>query len=560
MENGSLSQEPNSGDRQGPVCKYIKVGGMVNDSARVPVESTGSPADGVSTDGCSSRSDTIDNISGPTQELGDNSRNVVSFEGEIKEKVIQRIHQLFRHSTGHYLHDTIPCHSHEECLYVCDKLQKESRLSYKRGLLIIGIHRKSDIKSHVHVIHDCSYSNKSCRCAFLQKTENMFGLRRRRRSIRRRPLCSELEISDIRNIISYVSKEERDIYYAYIAGLLERIAPGIKNLPLRGSEGYSGHEKQVDACEEVDDPELQRGQCENVAGVKDNRKFRDSVSKRKRAPGQSDGETILDLLQSHICAPIRSILSCDIWLKHSTLKFEDETTPIVQKVFSNWERTLCSWTIHDFYSLYTKDNVKLYFSAGPNNVDAYYYSVEDSLDILLALLNDQYHNDEECIVKFVTSLFNVCERVIPKLNALIIKSPPSAGKSFFLECVKDFYLNYGKLQNCNKYNNFATQDAANRRIIFWNEPNYESWAVEKLKEFLGGDTTNTPVKYKTEGIVFRTPVLMATNRNLSILNDKAFDDRLVKHYWHPCPMLKRYNKKPNPLCIYYLFKHYNLIQ
>ena len=77
---------------------------------------------------------------------------------------------------------------------------------------------------------------------------------------------------------------------------------------------------------------------------------------------------------------------------------------------------------------------------------------------------------------------------------------------------------------------------------------------------LGGDTTNTPVKFKGEGIVYRTPILLATNRELSIMHNEAFKDRLVIYRWHRCPMLKRYKKKPNPLCTYKLFEHYGLIK
>lgn len=465
-----------------------------------------------------------------------------------------RIFNLFKYSTGYYISDVVSCRSVTECRNFIKTLQEQSRLSYKRGLLLFAIHN-----THVHIVHDCSFSNKTCRCKFIQKAEIQFGLRRRGRTIRRRVLCNQLKISDLQNILTYYEEEGRETNYLRIGGAVETAV--LKYTSLQNGETQGNTEEgPMDACDAMDDAELRREEYQGTPSSADDRDRNRQLVRKESSKRQTKGKVMLQLLQTHLCSPIRGITTLPVWLHHPTFQFMDDGDQLVSKVFSNWEKQLCSYSIHDFHSLYSQPNVKFYFSAGHNNFDAYYYNVEDSLDILIELLNDQFHNDEECITKFITDLFNVLERRLPKLNSFLIHSNPSAGKNFFFDCIKDYYLNIGKLQNANRYNAFAFQDAPFRRVIFWNEPNYESSKIETLKEFLGGDTTNTPVKYKGEGVIFRTPILLATNNTLSIMNNPAFSDRLVIYRWHSCPILKKYTKKPNPLCTYELFKHYGLIK
>lgn len=81
---------------------------------------------------------------------------------------------------------------------------------------------------------------------------------------------------------------------------------------------------------------------------------------------------------------------------------------------------------------------------------------------------------------------------------MCIYSPPSlAGKNFFFGAVASYFLNYGMFgTGIIKNNNFTWADGAGKRLVIWNEPNYEQHHIEKMKELLGGDTTRVHVKYK----------------------------------------------------------------
>ena len=142
---------------------------------------------------------------------------------------------------------------------------------------------------------------------------------------------------------------------------------------------------------------------------------------------------------------------------------------------------------------------------------------------------------------------------------MVIMSPPSAGKNYFFDAVKDFYLNCGHLCNANKFNNFPFQDAEGRRIVLWNEPNYSPEFLEQIKEILGGDSTVVNVKYQHDTPVYRTPVIVLTNQKVSFMGHHAFADRLKVFNWQAAPFLQHMDKKPNPLAVYHFFKKYNLV-
>ena len=157
--------------------------------------------------------------------------------------------------------------------------------------------------------------------------------------------------------------------------------------------------------------------------------------------------------------------------------------------------------------MYNHPDCQPIFSAGFGNFETYYYNVENSIKIMDELIQFQCGGDEDAILDFVTTLYKVLERKVPKMNCMVIYSPPSAGKNFFFDAVKDYYINCGHLCTATRFNNFPFQDADGRRIVLWNEPNYSHEFLEQIKEILGGDSTSVNVKYQHDTPVYRTPGL-----------------------------------------------------
>lgn len=192
----------------------------------------------------------------------------------------------------------------------------------------------------------------------------------------------------------------------------------------------------------------------------------------------------------------------------------------------NWCLIIRGWNIFDFNIYYHTTGVKPYFNGYGRTEANIYYSVEKSLSIANELLMYQFQNDKNNVLNFLTTLYNTVDKKVPKLNSLCIYSAPSAGKNYFFDAVASFFINYGMFGTANKNNNFTWADGAGKRIVIWNEPNYEQYHIEKMKELLGGDTTRLHVKYKGDQPLQGPPIILLTNNYLSICNDPLFADQL----------------------------------
>lgn len=476
---------------------------------------------------------------------------------ESEQRRCVRIFNELQGSSGYYLSDVIECVDDEQAESLAEYLRRGTE-SYKRGLLLVCVDGKT-----VQIVHDCSLSNNSCRCAWFKKAETLYGLRRRGRSLRRRPLCNKLQVSDIENILKYFTKGKRRTYHFKIGGRVERVPDEASTMALEGLEGQQGLEGQGESSTQDDDSELRRELFETAderAGRY--RRGSEAVSEKRRSKKGNQQvrrmEAIVTMCKNYPMSPVEAIVNHPMWLKHEDLKFLGADNKDVTNAFNNWTKQLCTWTLEDFNVLYSDEECKPIFGAGYGNVDSYYFDVPTSVNVLNELLKYQMGDEEYCHA-FMAVLYDIVERKVPKMNTLLIKSPPSSGKNYFFDCIKDYFLNVGHLCRANRHNNFAFQDAEGRRMILWNEPNYSPEFVECLKELLGGDSTNVSVKHKAEAPVYRTPIIMLTNNNLSIINDPAFKDRVKVYHWKSAPYLADYDKKPHPLATYELFKMYNLV-
>lgn len=202
------------------------------------------------------------------------------------------------------------------------------------------------------------------------------------------------------------------------------------------------------------------------------------------------------------------------------------TTNIADRDVRNRCSEINSWTFNDFKLYYEDPDVKPYFNSYNSLNTNVYYSVDESVDIAHKLLLYQFSDISENVSDFLTDLYDILDKKIPKLNTLAIHADPNAGKNYFFGAVAAFFIDYGSIGTANKNNQFAFQEAANKRLALWNEPNYEAVHVEKLKELLAGDTTRVHVKYQGDAPLQGPPIIMLTDDNLSIFGMEAFKSRI----------------------------------
>lgn len=529
--------------------------------------------------------------------IQENGKLLSESQRQLLRDISQKSFSAASKSNGIWLQDVILCGTPGRANELVNNINANLR-GYGRSVCFITAH-----DSHVHVNHDCAYAGQSCRCYWRKKISQTqsYEFRRRIRRIGGRRRIRELTISDWQRIFLYFTTEGRRTFPPYINGKvsmifslciyyynilyiyiycynniyilklsyfqIQHLSSEITTLekqrlerPRRESNmALAGKEE---SCVEGDTDELLRlfttGDSDTCCGGSGDQTSENSVKKKQRQT-EDLFSAIQRILFQFPVSPIINIIDHPVYL-NSKLKLLRARNCKLQDALDVIKMRFMRWSIKDFYdNIYSKPNCCGVFSAGHIPISDYYYNTEESITILEELLYFQFNSDNELISMFLLDLYNILDRKIPKCNSILVYSPPSAGKNFFFDAFIDYFLNKGQLGKANKYNQFAFQDAAQKRVILWNEPNYESSNTDLLKMILGGDAYNVPVKCKPDIAVYRTPVILLTNNKIPLMCNPAFRDRIKQYTWCEAPYLKGYDKKPYPVAIYHLFVKYKIL-
>lgn len=441
--------------------------------------------------------------------------------------------------SGYYISDVYACNSEERANALARRLEERAG-TFRRGFIGIAIHN-----DHVHTIHSCSYANKSCRCLFKNFPEAKEDLRRH---IRKPRAVETFKRRDWQNIIKYFSTKGRRTTFFKVHGTDKRVPieiSALSNIGLPGENGGGPHTSLEDCYDPLQHDTESRGSDIPETPTHSRKRYRRNIVQPGGARGISGVVgIILDLLSEYAICPLSEIVYVNDYLTNHEIACKRLDCKEVKDAIDTRASVINTWDREEFQKFYNNENVKKIWSARSLSLfDNYYMSYDESIDIVFKLLSFQM---EANINVFVRDLLNVLESRVSKLNCFVVVSAPSAGKNFLFDGIRDYYLNSGQMNNPNKYNQFAYQDCHNRRIIIWNEPNYEPRETEHLKMLFAGDNLSANVKCKPQANVKRTPVIVLTNNRPHFLNQHAFNDRLVHYTWKPAPFLKECNKKPRP--------------
>lgn len=256
------------------------------------------------------------------------------------------------------------------------------------------------------------------------------------------------------------------------------------------------------------------------------------------------------LLTKYYCSPISAIRDVKEF-RDDTLLSDPKNKDYIQAAFDDFGKDLMELSMREIYNLIKDYSPNFFLSMN-------YGSREESLEVIDNLIRYQCDDNDERICEFLTALIDILDKKIAKCNCLCIQSPPSSGKNFFFDMIFALCLNYGQFGSANKHNLFAFQEAPNKRVIVWNEPNYESSVIDVLKMMFAGDPYTVRVKHAMDTHVRRTPVIVLTNNHVSFMTDVAFRDRIIQFQWKAAPQLKDIEFKPYPLAFYDLLNKYNI--
>lgn len=438
------------------------------------------------------------------------------------------------------IHDVVPNIDERTNTYLYNRCISKKFLG---GLFIWVFHT-----DHAHVIHDCMYSGNKCRCTRIQCLPIKIRTRKFHRFY---SFCPRY----LYNLTKYCCQPPRQFCHLEVGGRKWRIPSEIRNLSY---ERYCqfGQEPMVETrsdSDEFSDSQSSRS-TSNINKQSSSISHETSYNPRKRQKGNKE-EELLQWLHQFPTSPILGIIGSRVWM-NSKYKFLLSGDNMVKSVFNVFNHYFVDKTFEEIY--YYAVSVNPLYCSFKGNIFDYYYSVEESVNILNELLYFQFNNDEQAIVVFLTDLLNIIDKKIPKVNCLQIIAPASSGKNFFFDTVIHYFFNFGLIGNFNKYQQFPLMEAVNRRINLWNEPNAEPGAMDTLKMLFGGDNVNAKVKHMSDAVVSRTPIIVLTNKTW-LSNDAAFQHRIITYNWKTAPFLKNYNKKPYPLSIYSLLQIHNII-
>lgn len=447
-----------------------------------------------------------------------------------------------RQGTRKYISDVCITRSISERNAVVQRLCEHGR-DFRGGMF--GFSVEDD---HIHIIHSCAWSNHSCRCKFRREIIAR-GLLRPTGA--RNKYCWELDKQDWRNVFAYFFLKKRGTRKIWVRG--ESWQPPTDAELVRWEEIDNTWRQMVRSQDSGSDVFGERRLYKRSSGEVDSTLNDEVYGKKSKTTGKYTfiKQKTKEILLKYHCCPLTAIRdmpefrACDILT-------DPKNKDYISAAFNDFSKDLNDMSVRDFENL-LKDKEPVFMTSMA------YGDLEESTNIIDQLLRFQFDDDEEKITEFLCMLIDILDKRVNKLNALCIQSPPSGGKNFFFDMILAICINYGQLGQANRHNVFAFQEAPNKRLLIWNEPNYESSLTDTLKMMFAGDPFTVRVKFSEDTHVKRTPVIILTNNPVPFMYDPAFKDRVAKYTWKAAPFLKDIDFKPYPMCLFDILKKYNIL-
>lgn len=442
-----------------------------------------------------------------------------------------------------YISDVILFESMFNCNRIVERLREYGR-SRRTGMFGFSVE-----SNHIHVIHDCAYSDGSCRDKWRREVEP-FGTIRPARTQNKQ--IYKFTATDWYDVFIYFFLSKRGTREIYTRG--ESWTPPTDFELVRWEKEFNTRGQMVRSKADGSDTNSERSENNRTRRAATSAPTNEVYGKKSKIGGKYSyikSKTKV-LLMKYYCSPVSSIRDVKEFREDDMLS-DPKNKDYLQSAFDDFGKDRNDMTLRDIYDTLTEVDCTPLFI-----MSMQYGDLEESTEWIDNLLKFQFNEDEERICQFLTSLVDVVDKKLPKCNAFLVISPPNAGKNFFFDMLFALCLNYGQLGQANKYNVFAFQEAPNKRILLWNEPNYEPGLTDVIKMMMGGDPYTVRVKNQMDCHVRRTPVIILTNNVVPFMAGGAFSSRIVQFRWKAAPQLKNIELKPNPMCLFKIFNKYNI--
>lgn len=488
----------------------------------------------------------------------------------LQEMVGDQVERLYQENWGaskKYISQVLPCRDQQHHDRILRKVREGAGEYF--GKLFLWV----DEGDHFHIVHDCPYSNGSCRCRVFK--DEIF------RGAFRAPLRGTRNIGNFDKIdwfnvlIYFLLSKWKSPKEIWINGELQRLTSDSEGLRWeqmqresreildREGEGGRYYVRQERATSEDnrqldgqsnDEAEEETGSQDGGYGKRKKKQLGRKISRFERV-----SETVESLLDQTMVIPAVQVkeLFLDETMLHDPTNFKH-----YESACSLYTAKFNKFNLQEFKEFYLgKEPI---FYANDVNPFTYYHTRSESFNFVNDLLKFQFNDSEEAISEFLTNIVSWFNKFgwerNPKCNALAIIGPPNSGKNYFFDMISSLAYNIGHIGRVNnKTNQFALQECVNRRLVVGNEISMEDGAIEDFKKLCEGTAFNIRVKFQGDKIFTKCPVLLISNFMLDICTHPHFRNiRLHTMRWIQADLLKHSNKKPYPLCLFDLFEHYNV--
>lgn len=423
---------------------------------------------------------------------------------------------------------------------------------------------------HYHVVHDCQFSNGSCRC---------FQQYKFRRSSRKTVLVKNISLESFRAIVQYHFAEGRSTKILDVGGknysrLFNRYEDISNGQCASSSSEYEGH---VEACFSEDEAlwpeqfstEQLSSDSEKFGGNSNSRSGSKMYRKRRRRDAGEEKETAQEVLEElifKICkVPLHDFVTTESFL-NSKWRFSNPMSVMFKNAITTTKLKFLNMRLRDYRAFYENMAEMPYWDTSTREeFETKYLHIKFSKSITMKLLIYQCHpnsldskfnvinNDwKPSVYNYIKDLLLLLDKKRNKENTDVYLSAPNAGKTLFFDMVRDYFVNCGQMSNWNRNSNFPLQTCGYTRVIFWNEPNYEHAVERNLLKLLGGDSYNAAQKNQMDVNISKTPFIVTAN-NMPFPNKPEFQYRMKIYHWNSASFLKETNgKKLHPFTFQYL--------
>lgn len=231
---------------------------------------------------------------------------------------------------------------------------------------------------------------------------------------------------------------------------------------------------------------------------------------------------VIQFFMDHLTSPLKKLVMSKPWMMDPEMihyKYGDRQVDIAL----GWVmQKLLDMSLEDIIFHCIKHEKSILF-----RLDKIFYSIHDSIKVLVDLFGFQYYYSKRNVVQFLNSVYSIVNKQNGKQNALLIVGPENC-KSYFINTLGTLFINYAVMESPNGNNNFPFMDCADKRLLIWDETSCDRYYYDSIKDLMSGEPLSVSVKYSRNQLFNKTPSIMSANSEV-FPDDPIFNCGHVKY-------------------------------